>query len=250
MSDRSPDALPDEPAFGLLDVIEAFTAMRHEFRTRSTVDRKLAEQLGAMAGRMEQLENRIQSSTDKLAQSLPPKTGTGQDSDSEDVRRLCKTLAEIDHHLSRTVQTAVRSLDQDGRSDGARRRLTEDFGKQIDLHLDRTGPIRRWLVGSWARQLKDSFQPPPEPMAAATEATVSALRMLRQRVARLMDDAGLERIDVTGKPFDANLMNAVESVASQDHPVGHVAQQLSPAYRWRKTGGIIRYAEVNVSSGD
>jgi molecular chaperone GrpE len=71
--------------------------------------------------------------------------------------------------------------------------------------------------------------------------------MLQERVSRLIRDAGVERIDVTGQPFDGSLMNAVESVSSDDCPGGHVVLQLSPAYRWRET--IIRYAEVNVSSG-
>ena len=70
--------------------------------------------------------------------------------------------------------------------------------------------------------------------------------MLHERVSRLVRDAGVERIDVTGKPFDGRLMNAVDSVSSDDYPGGHVVLQLSPAYRWRNA--IIRYAEVNVSS--
>ena len=37
----------DEPQFGLLDVVEAFTAMRHEWRTQSKQNRDLAQSMQA-----------------------------------------------------------------------------------------------------------------------------------------------------------------------------------------------------------
>jgi molecular chaperone GrpE len=255
MSDQPAHATPDQPTqtapeqatFGLVDVIEAFTAMRHEFRTQSTEDRKLAEQLAAATGRIDQLEKKIQSSVDRNPQSLAvTSSNPADDLASGILRRLCESLAEIDHHLSRTVETAVQSLGQGDQADGQRDRAAEHFRQQIDHQLKRTGWCRRWFVLSWARQLQQSFAPLPESASATTSATVSALQMLRERVARLVCDAGIERIDVTGKPFDGSLMNAVDSVASDNYPGGHVVLQHSPAYRWRQT--IVRYAEVSISS--
>ena len=40
---------PEAPQFGLLEVIEAFTAMRHEFRTQSREQRPLADSITAAA---------------------------------------------------------------------------------------------------------------------------------------------------------------------------------------------------------
>lgn len=247
MSNQPTDERPDEPTFGLVDVIEAFTAMRHEFRTQSTEDRKLADQLAGATERIEQLEQTIQRSIDTIPQSPAATSRTDEELASGEFRRLCETLAEIDHHLARTVESAIQALEQRGQGNAQQAGAAEHFKQQIDLQLDRTSPLRRWFVRSWARQLQQSFAPPPQSTPVTTSATVSALRMLCQRVARLIRDAGVERIDVTGEPFDGSLMNAVESVASDDYPNGHVALQLSPAYRWHET--IVRYAEVNVSSG-
>lgn len=247
MSDQPIHEPPDEPTFGLVDVIEAFTAMRHEFRTQSTEDRKLADQFAGATERIEQLEKKIQRSVDKMPQSLAATSRADDELASGDFRRLCETLAEIDHHLARTVESAIQALEQGCQADAQQTRAAEHFKQQIDLQLNCTSPLRRWFVRSWARQLQQSFVPPPESTSVTTSATVSAMRMLCERVARLIRDAGVERIDVTGEPFDGSLMNAVESVASDDYPSGHVALQLSPAYRWRET--IVRYAEVNVSSG-
>ena len=43
----SPDDLDDIPEFGLVDVIEAFTAMRHEWRGQTREGRELAAAVAA-----------------------------------------------------------------------------------------------------------------------------------------------------------------------------------------------------------
>ncbi len=241
MSDQPTDAPPSEPAFGLIDVIEAFTAMRHEFRTQSIEDRKLADQLSGAIERIERLQQTIQQSVDQVPQNRAPESP--DEFAAGDFRQLCETLAEIDHQLSRTIEIAVRSLGQDDQVHQQQDQAVEYFKQQVDLQLKHTGLLRRWLVRSWARRLQQSFASSP----TSAPATISALRILHERVARLIRDAGVERIDVAGEPFDSSLMNAVESVASDVYPSGHVTFQLSPAYRWGET--IIRYAEVHVSSG-
>jgi hypothetical protein len=40
-------------------------------------------------------------------------------------------------------------------------------------------------------------------------------------------------------------MQAIGAVATGDFPAGHVAEQLSPAYRWH--GELLHYAEVRVA---
>ncbi len=66
------------------------------------------------------------------------------------------------------------------------------------------------------------------------------------RLRRMIQDQAIERLDVLGRPFDAELMRAVGSIASTDCPAGHVAEQFSPAYRWQ--GQLLRFADVRVAS--
>jgi molecular chaperone GrpE len=61
----------------------------------------------------------------------------------------------------------------------------------------------------------------------------------------MMHEQGIERVDVQGKPFDADTMHAIGTVESADCPSGHVAEQLSPAYRWQ--GKLLRFADVRIA---
>lgn len=246
MSGPDGDELSKDPQFGLIDVIEAFTAMRHEFRMQSSEDRKLAEQLAGTSEEIQRLEHRLQQSIEQIQQDQTAARKSDTSSDQPQLRQLCETLAEIDFHLSRTVRVAIGTLESEESSEDQQRWI-EQVEQQIDAQLARTSRWRRWLLGAWPRQLKQSLQPPQRPSSSPATTSISALQMLQQRVARLIRETGIERIDVAGQRFDNTLMNAVESVASSDVPKGHVATQLCPAYRWRDT--IVRYAEVNVSRG-
>jgi len=220
--------------------------MRHEFRTQSSEGRKLAERLTAAIEQIQQLETSIQQTTSRLrsdSTSVSPDVSAAELT----LHRLCETLAEIDFHLTRTVQIAIDSLAERLRAEQEQQRLLQHFAEQIEAQLQRTGRLRRWLLGSWPKRLQASLQPPNPSASAAASSAVAALRMLDDRVARLRSEAGIERLDVAGKPFDGTLMNAVESVPSTEVPKGHVVTQLCPAYRWRDS--IVRYAEVNVSQG-
>ncbi|WP_153558510.1 nucleotide exchange factor GrpE [Roseimaritima sediminicola] len=233
---------PQPPSFGLVDVIEAFTAMRHEFRTQSSEDRKLADKLAAATAQISELEQGLHRSAAQLSADMSSGISADREAQRLQQRRLCETLAEIDFHLSRTVQTAVDSLRPSAEADSSWR---DHLRQQVDQELQRCGAVRRWLLGGWLRRFATSCPPPPAVADAAVETSTAALEMLLQRVQRLVREADVERIDVQGAPFDGNLMSAVESVVSDRVPAGHVVTQLCPAYRWQ--GDVIRYAEVHVS---
>ncbi len=78
-----------------------------------------------------------------------------------------------------------------------------------------------------------------------TSAARQGLNLILARVHRLMKQSGLERLDVVGQPFDAELMFAIDTVASSTVPHAHVAEQLRPAYLWQ--GKLLRTAEVRLA---
>jgi molecular chaperone GrpE len=61
-----------------------------------------------------------------------------------------------------------------------------------------------------------------------------------------MNEHHIQRFDALGQAFDAETMNAIGTVESHEYPAGHVAEQLSPSYRWREN--LLRFAEVRVVS--
>ena len=75
---------------------------------------------------------------------------------------------------------------------------------------------------------------------------LEGLNMVLARLRRMMREQSIERLDVQGEPFDAETMHAIGSVAATDCPSGHVAEQMTPAYRWR--GKLLRFADVRVAS--
>lgn len=87
-----------------------------------------------------------------------------------------------------------------------------------------------------------------ESLAAAGTALADAaqgLELLLVRTRRLMEQAGVERIDVMHEPFDAERMRAVDVGADDDVQAGHVAEQYRPGYLLH--GAVLRPAEVRVA---
>ena len=84
-------------------------------------------------------------------------------------------------------------------------------------------------------------------VAAATSLADAGqgLELVLVRTRRLMEQAGLRRIDVLYEPFDAEQMRAIDIVEDAAVPEGHVAKQFRPGYAWH--GVVLRPAEVGVA---
>ncbi len=230
--------------FGLIDVIESFTAMRQEFRNQATEGRQLADQLNLTTDRIDQLEKRMLSAVETL-----PANNVASPSESEaEKRQLWQTIADLDRHVSRTVEAAVQTLQK--ASEVPEPVELDRMVNHIDQQLASTSWLRRLFVSGWAKQMQQTIPSPPAPDPFRTEClrTIQdALGMLSQRASRMARDAGIQRIDVLGDCFDGELMNAIESESSSEYEHGRVCRQLTPAYRHESQ--IIRYADVHVSSG-
>jgi molecular chaperone GrpE (heat shock protein) len=81
--------------------------------------------------------------------------------------------------------------------------------------------------------------------AATENPAIEGLNLVLARLRRVMNERGIERIDVEEAEFDANTMHAIGTVESAECPSGHVVEQLSPTYRWQ--GQVLRFAEVWVA---
>jgi molecular chaperone GrpE len=218
-------APPDEiPQFGAVDVVEAFTAMRHEWRGQTKESRALAEQLQAAVSSIESLESKLLAA---VAENRPD--------DSGEVRRLVLRLVETDHQFSRAIE-AIAQWETN-------RKLRQEAEAQT---IERYFAQMSWLSRWFARPLLDFIgELRPIHEAATENPATDGLNLVVARLRRALEEHGIERLDVAGQPFDANTMHAIGSVESKDCPAGHIVEQLSPAYRWQ--GRPLRFADVRVA---
>jgi hypothetical protein len=225
---------PEADEFGLLDVIEAFTAMRHEWKTQTRESRQLAETIAQAVERVD-----MASRANPPAVVNAPAVVNSVDGDSES-RRLAETIAEIEFTVTRALEVASRySAETADRDDPSKSPVA-----LLDDRFRQLSPWQRWLAGPWHRQVLqwlESRTRKPERADALQE----GLALMHRRVAKLMQDCDIRREDVVGESFDAERMNAVDAVEATGLPRGQVVEQLRPAYTWK--GQRLKFADVRVA---
>lgn len=219
----------DSPQFGALDIVEAFTAMRHELRGHTKESRALAELVQGAASNIQSLESKLRLST--AAPSV--------EDDRSDVATAAKPLVlaiiETDHQLSRAVSAIAQW-------ETTRKLRAEADTKAVEHYFMGMNRLARW----WARPLFTfMMEQRSVPDSSAQNPAVTGLDLVLARLRRMMNEHDIERLDVVGQPFDASTMYAIGVIETADCPSGHVAEQLSPAYRWR--GGLLRFADVRIA---
>jgi molecular chaperone GrpE len=232
--DNAISKIDDNESFGLIDVIESFTAMRHEWRTQALQCRQLGQDLANASGGIVEIEQRLLGAAAQLREVAARAT-------SDDTsRRLAETIAEIDLSVLRAVTAVNRS------SSGESPRIdTVSLKSQIANDMQSLGLFGRWFCRSLLTKLEATCDRWSETDDPQPDATRQGLQMLVDRVERLMADQQIERLESHGKTFDATTMNAIESVADNSVPRGTVVEQLAPAYTWQ--GRLIKYSQVRVA---
>ncbi|HTN04268.1 nucleotide exchange factor GrpE [Planctellipticum variicoloris] len=212
------------PQFGAVDIVEAFTAMRHEWRGQTKESRALAEQIQAAVTNLQSLESKLLV---RAADSRPD--------DSAAARQLALLIVETDHQLSRAV-AAIAQWERN-------RRLREEAdANAVDLYFAGMNGVARWFARPLLTFVVEQrrVQSP-----AAENPAIEGLNLVLTRLRRAMNDRDIDRLDTEGSEFDANTMRAIGAVESVDCPSGHVVEQLAPAYRWQ--GRLLRFADVRVA---
>jgi len=212
------------PQFGALDIVNAFTAMRHEWRGQTKESRALAEQIQQAVASLESLEaQRHAAFANERSPAVP------------ESKQLVLLIVETDHQLSRAV-TAIANLEAN------RRRRETAAAEALERQIAAMSTLARWFSRPLLALLagQHSTREPAE-----EQPTLEGLNIVLARLRRMMHEQGIQRLDVMGQPFDAETMHAIGTVIAPDYPPGSVAEQLSPAYRWQ--GQLLRFADVRVA---
>lgn len=81
--------------------------------------------------------------------------------------------------------------------------------------------------------------------AKDVESVRQGIEMIAAQLMSTLGSEGLERVDVTGQPFDPTLAEALSIEERSDVPDGQIVEVLRPAYRFK--GRVIRPALVKVA---
>jgi molecular chaperone GrpE len=81
--------------------------------------------------------------------------------------------------------------------------------------------------------------------AENAQSLLTGVTMIHQQLRSVLTEAGLEEVEAHGQPFDPNFHEAVSQAESEEHPEGHVMQQLRKGYRLRDR--LLRPATVVVA---
>lgn len=215
-----------EPQFGLIDVIDAFTALRHEYRSQVKETRTLSERLDGSIQTIIELETKLSE--------LAKNTTTGNPGDIDSTDPSAKTLIELDIQLSRAVEAAV-----------TENQLQKTKQQERQKALSQTIANQSLLSRLFARSMINAIATYQTSDQETTSTVADGLSILLTKLRQTLREQGIERVDTYGKPFDGETMNSIGLLASETIPPGHVAQQISAAYSRNKK--IIRYAEVRVA---
>jgi molecular chaperone GrpE len=220
-----------EPALDLSALLAPFVALRHEVNLQTKASRALLEQNGQT---LEQLRLALET----RRRPAPP-------SAEELVRPLLKTLIDVQDALTLARREMLRVRDglppRDVPPPPAFNLRLPFWARCLGLQADvdrELAPWRAWQASA----------PTPNDVARqrqTVEALLVGYDMSLQRLGRVMEQQGLERIACVGETFDPELMEVAEVVRDPERSSTEVIDELRPGYRWR--GRLLRYAQVRVA---
>ena len=218
---------PGIELLGAMDIVEAFTALRHELKLQVRGGRELQQSLLDSVQRLEQ----------KVATPPVAVVATG----ATESRRMAEAIADIEESLQRAIESIVKKP--------AAARTEDKLLIQFDEMVAKAPWIAKSFAGKWLEDLRATLAhsiTSAIPSDAVQDSNHRGLELLLARVHRLMKQCEIDRVNVLHHAFDAETMNAVDMIVDPTVPSTHVAQQLRPLYRWRNM--TLRCAEVRIAT--
>jgi molecular chaperone GrpE len=215
--------------FGLVQLVEEFTALRHELKLQTKSGRGLIEQGESMVAGLRQAIEHFRSVEPKEARAA---WAAG--------KPIAEALADLDESLARGRREIERIS----------RRLGEDsvtaLADAVDARFRRQSWLRRLMSADYHRQVQNVVRAAGWLRGELLDAIIEGYALIQARLARVMASEQLERIACVGLPVDPERMAVLEAVDDPDHPPGTVIKELRSGYTWR--GRLLRYAEVQAAS--
>ncbi|WP_406698195.1 nucleotide exchange factor GrpE [Singulisphaera sp. Ch08] len=213
---------------GLFQLIEEFTALRHELKLQTRSTRGLQEQSESILGAMQQAIDQFRSVEPRETQAA---WSAG--------KPLAEALADLDEALERGRLEIEK---------GTRRLIEEPVQTVLsafDEHYARLSWFRRRLIKSYHERTKEIVRHQGQVRREVVEALLEGYGLIQTRLRRALKSERIHAIECLNRPVDPELMTVVEVVEDPDRPPGVVVSELRRGYTWQ--GRLLRYAEVRAS---
>lgn len=225
--------LLNEP-LGLYQLVEHFTALRHDVKllakaTRSTEERSEAT-LVSMQAAIEQFR------------AVEPQEAEAAD---RSARPLVEALVDLDESLVR----GRRVIEQ------ARRRFVAEVSAEMQDARDRLDALyrtqpwwRRLLCRPWHQATRGVYSSNAfDTGRGVFDSLLEGYALIENRLRRTMQEQSIVRMECVGKPADPNSMTVLEVVSESGRLPGTVVEEVRPGYFWK--GKVFRFAEVKAVAG-
>ncbi|MCH5372586.1 MAG: nucleotide exchange factor GrpE [Planctomycetes bacterium] len=219
----------DLPEVGLVQLIEAFTALRQELKLQTKSSRGLEEAIEqALAG--------IDEAAEQVRAFQARETGEAE----RLARPLAEALIELDEALERGLR-AAESAQRDVVQDAVGR-----FEQASQQRLHQLSAWQRWKARAWSDQASELFREQAADLQRRIMLPLlEGYRLIYERLERTLAELGIQRIPCVGQSVDPMRMTVVELVDSAGAEPETVVDQVRPGYEWH--GRLIRYAEVRAA---
>jgi molecular chaperone GrpE len=226
------DSEPGPPArdFGIMDLVEEFTALRHELKLQTKSGRALLEQSETTVAALRQAIDQFRSVEPKEAQAVWAAS-----------KGLAEALADLDEALVR----GEREIDR------ARRLIADESLRGLetslnDLHRRRSW-IRRRILRSYHQEIIETVRRDGQNRHELFDSFLEGYGLIQKRLRRALLSEQVMHIPCEGKPVDFEKMTVIEVVDEPHDQPGTVVKELRRGYTWR--GRVIRFAEVQAVRG-
>lgn len=211
--------------FGLIDLVEEFTALRHELKLQTKSGRGLLEQTETTIAAMKQAIDQFRA-VERAEDQAVWSAG----------KPLAEALADLDEALERGRREIER----------AKQQIAEEAIRSLEAALNdvhrRRSWIRRRLLRTYHAEILDVVARAGLGQHDLFDALLEGYGLIQNRLGRAMTSEKIDRTACEGKPVDPERMTVLEVLDDPSRPAGTVVKELRRGYTWR--GRVIRYAEV------
>ncbi|MGB2610473.1 MAG: nucleotide exchange factor GrpE [Isosphaeraceae bacterium] len=217
--------------FGLIDLVEEFTALRQELKLQTKSTRGLQEQAESLLPALRQAIEHFRSVAPREEQAA---WSAG--------KPIAEGLATLDEALDR-----CRIEIEKARIVGI-----EQTPRKLAQALDRMHAglpwLRRFLLRRYHRQMREVVEREAQGMNQAwLQSLLEGFDLIQNRVRKVLQSEAIEPITCLGRPVDPDRMIVIEITDSPDWPPQTVIEELRRGYTWR--GRVLRLAEVRAVRG-
>jgi molecular chaperone GrpE len=217
------------PPAGLLPLVEAFTALRHELKLQTKSARGLEETVQSALAGLDRAAEQFRSVQSQEAAAV-----------EQSLKPLVMTLIELDEALERGewafVATEQQMLEQ----------AAHDLEQALTERFAGLSAWQRWRAQPWHATAQQVGRTHIEGLSQRVLAPLrEGYELIRSRLQRLLAEHGVRRIDCVGGAVDPARMTVVELVDDPQAEPGTVLDELRPGYYWRDR--VLRFAEVRVA---